>query len=67
MEHLEIGYFDLMDQTVVLKWTNPPIETFERVIGLCALRRSRRAALMKERKCMQANSLSKSSANIITH
>ncbi|WP_461370209.1 hypothetical protein [Candidatus Darwinibacter acetoxidans] len=31
MEHLEIGYFDLMDQTVVLKWTNPPIETFERV------------------------------------
>jgi len=31
VEHLEIGYFDLMDQTVVLKWTNPPIETFERV------------------------------------
>lgn len=31
VEHLEAGYFDLMDRTVVLKWTNPPIETFEKV------------------------------------
>ena len=66
MEHLEIGYFDLMDQTVVLKWTNPPIETFERV-RIVRLEEESPAALMKERKCMQANSLSKSSANIITH
>lgn len=31
VEHLEIGYFDLIDRSVVLKWTNPPIETFEQV------------------------------------
>jgi hypothetical protein len=31
VDHLEIGYFDLMDRRVVLKWTNPPIETFEQV------------------------------------
>lgn len=31
VDHLEIGYFDLLERVVALKWTNPPMETFERV------------------------------------
>ncbi|HPT82652.1 MAG TPA: hypothetical protein PLM25_02080 [Limnochordia bacterium] len=31
VDHLEIGYFDLLERVVVLKWTNPPLETFEQV------------------------------------
>jgi len=31
VDHLDIGYFDLMKRQILLKWTNPALETFEQV------------------------------------
>ena len=31
VDHLDIGYFDFMDRLVLLKWTNPAIETLKRI------------------------------------